>query len=86
MNRYSIIDIGNIIFNSPSYISKLAVTKAPFFGKVLIKNKGIAVDRNDPNSRTKTLNKINERANLYGTNSTEPELMLFPEGTISNGN
>ena len=27
----------------------------PFFGKILVKNKGIVVDRKDPNSRTNVL-------------------------------
>ena len=65
----------------PGPVAKAAVAKMPAFGSLAIAVQSIFVDRKDPDSKHKTVAAIKERA----TNAAWPPLLIFPEGTCTNG-
>ncbi|XP_065575073.1 lysophosphatidylcholine acyltransferase-like [Artemia franciscana] len=67
---------------SPSIVAKEEVKKLPFIGKLVNFTQPIYVDREDPNSRSKTIEEMVRRAT-----SEDPwqQTLIFPEGTCSNG-
>eukprot|EP01102_Stenamoeba_stenopodia_P004457 TRINITY_DN1475_c0_g4_i1.p1 TRINITY_DN1475_c0_g4~~TRINITY_DN1475_c0_g4_i1.p1 ORF type:complete len:430 (+),score=60.53 TRINITY_DN1475_c0_g4_i1:83-1291(+) len=66
----------------PVAVSKADNGKIPIAGTVMRACNTIFVDRLDPNSRKNTSNRIKE---VTG-NSEYPPLLIFPEGTNTNGN
>ncbi|GMI61474.1 hypothetical protein ScalyP_jg2993 [Parmales sp. scaly parma] len=70
----------------PSPVSKFEVSKIPIFGSLCLALQTIFVDRKDskggPYSRKAALDTINRRAQ---PNSGFPRVVLFPEGTTTNG-
>eukprot|EP00746_Dinoflagellata_sp_MGD_P081441 gnl/MRDRNA2_/MRDRNA2_32396_c0_seq1.p1 gnl/MRDRNA2_/MRDRNA2_32396_c0~~gnl/MRDRNA2_/MRDRNA2_32396_c0_seq1.p1 ORF type:complete len:504 (+),score=77.18 gnl/MRDRNA2_/MRDRNA2_32396_c0_seq1:135-1646(+) len=65
---------------SPSFVAAVENLSYPFFGGVVRASKAILVDRHDPDSKKKTLATIKQRAE----DASSPQLMIFPEGTLSN--
>lgn len=62
----------------PTFVSKAENQYAPLIGNVLRLCKGIYVNREDKNSRQKTINEIRDRAN------NGEQILIFPEGTCAN--
>ncbi|KAK2721351.1 hypothetical protein QYM36_003582 [Artemia franciscana] len=67
---------------SPSIVAKEEVKKLPFFGKLVNFTQPIYVDREDPNSRLKTIQEMVRRAT---SEDSWQQTLIFPEGTCSNG-
>ena len=62
----------------PTFVSKTENQQVPLLGNILHLCKGIYVDREDKNSRQKTIEEIRNRANNGET------ILIFPEGTTAN--
>ena len=80
--HYSLLD--PIVMNwleLPCSVAKAAVAKMPVVGKVAVALQTIFVDRKDPDSKHKCVAAIKERA----TDAAWPPLLVFPEGTCTNG-
>lgn len=82
--HYSLIDplVMNWLFQ-PCSVAKKDVAKLPIIGSIARALSTIFVDRNDPASRSKTVAAIKERAKA---GSGWPPILIFPEGTCTNGN
>eukprot|EP01060_Flectonema_neradi_P040970 TRINITY_DN952_c0_g2_i2.p1 TRINITY_DN952_c0_g2~~TRINITY_DN952_c0_g2_i2.p1 ORF type:complete len:589 (+),score=102.02 TRINITY_DN952_c0_g2_i2:106-1767(+) len=65
----------------PAFISRVENAAIPLFSGVVRACDAILVDRNDRNSRKKTMNEIRKRSKT----ADAPQLMIFPEGTVGNG-
>lgn len=62
----------------PTFVSKAENQYAFLIGNILRLCKGIYVNREDKNSRLKTINEIRDRAN------NGEQILIFPEGTCAN--
>ena len=81
-NHTSLLDamFGNW-FLAPMAVGKLGVKHIPVAGGVAMALQTIFVDRKDPNSKHKVLEKIKKRTH----DPRFPSLMIYPEGTCTNG-
>jgi 1-acyl-sn-glycerol-3-phosphate acyltransferase len=66
----------------PSFVSAVENTRLPLFSGVCRALDAVLVDRWDPDSKKKTLEEIKQRAS--DRSASAPQLMIFPEGTVSN--
>lgn len=66
----------------PYVISRVENLGVPFLGNLLRLSQAVLIDRDDPDSRTKTSKEIMRRVT-----STDPwqQFLVFPEGTVTNG-
>ena len=65
----------------PCSVSMLSISRLPIVGKIAIAMRTIFVDRKDPESKSKCMAAIKQRA----TDDAYPPLNVFPEGTCTNG-
>jgi len=80
--HYSLLDAIVLAWlELPSSVAKAGVARMPLFGAVAVALQCIFVDRQDPESKHKCVDAIRERA----TNPAGAPLLLFPEGTCTNG-
>lgn len=70
---------------APSAVSRKENAAIPGFGQVLRLTRGILVDRMSPTSRADTLAAIKERGQLATEDERWPQILIFPEGTTTNG-
>lgn len=66
----------------PTGVSRIENGGLPFLGKILQFLQPVFVSREDPNSRQKTITELKRRAT---SDENWPEIVIFPEGTCSNG-
>merc|ERR1712139_692722 len=64
----------------PSFVSRSSNMNLPLFNGIILASDAILVDRENPDSKTITMNAIRERASDPGGR----QLMVFPEGTCNN--
>lgn len=69
----------------PSAVSRKENAAIPGFGRLLRLTRGLLVDRASPTSRTDTLNAIRNRGNTIMKDERWPQVLIFPEGTTTNG-
>ncbi|CAD8049010.1 unnamed protein product [Paramecium sonneborni] len=69
----------------PSFISKLSVSKYPIFGQITTSLKSIYVDRSSEESRQKCITDLAERVKQINQGEQYPPVIIFPEGTTTNG-
>uniref|UniRef100_A0A6B2L1V2 EF-hand domain-containing protein n=1 Tax=Arcella intermedia TaxID=1963864 RepID=A0A6B2L1V2_9EUKA len=69
----------------PSAISAKENLKLPLVSSLLIATRSILIDRTDPDSRKNAKRDIKNRATLAFENQQYPQLLIFPEGTCTNG-
>eukprot|EP01095_Lingulamoeba_sp_RSL-Kostka_P000181 TRINITY_DN10285_c0_g1_i1.p1 TRINITY_DN10285_c0_g1~~TRINITY_DN10285_c0_g1_i1.p1 ORF type:complete len:548 (-),score=166.43 TRINITY_DN10285_c0_g1_i1:20-1663(-) len=82
-NHISIFDaLFFTAYLTPSYVAKSDVIKIPIIGSIFKSLQPVLVDRNDPNSREHCKMEIQERGESAGEWN---QLVLFPEGTTTNG-
>uniref|UniRef100_A0A4W3JVT0 Lysophosphatidylcholine acyltransferase 2 n=1 Tax=Callorhinchus milii TaxID=7868 RepID=A0A4W3JVT0_CALMI len=74
--------IVNIVAGMPSIVSRSENVHVPFFGSCLRCIQPVLVSRLDPDSKKKTVEEITKRATSQGK---WPQLLIFPEGTCTNG-
>jgi lysophosphatidylcholine acyltransferase/lyso-PAF acetyltransferase len=67
------------------FISKEEVKKMPIFGKIAMGLQSVFVDRNNPNSRKKTLDDIMKKQKDYMEGKPVMPFMIFPEATTTSG-
>ena len=67
------------------YISTISAKKFFFIRKMAIYNETIFCDRQNPQSRVLTANKITERQKGIINGSIKTLLAIYPEGTVTNG-
>lgn len=85
-NHCSWADMFFYLMKPVSFLSKKAVASIPGIGIHAINRQSIFLDREDKGDRDMVLNKIQERAELVKeSNGSILPLLIFPEGTISNG-
>ncbi|XP_021264113.1 lysophosphatidylcholine acyltransferase 2 isoform X2 [Numida meleagris] len=65
----------------PSIVSRAENLSTPVFGTILSSLQPVAVSRQDPDSRKKTVTEITNRALSRGQ---WPQILIFPEGTCTN--
>lgn len=65
-----------------SVISRMETLNLPVFGTMTKLTQPVFVSREDPSSRQKTVREIQRRA---ATGGKWPQILLFPEGTTTNG-
>ena len=58
--------------------------KIPIIGSIVTNSQTLYFNRKDPEERKNILSKIQERIRLAETTTMAP-LVIFPEGTVSNG-
>lgn len=70
----------------PSFVSKAAIKKYPIFGSGATALKSVFLERENKDKRDDVFHKIRERIDKFDKNpKTTPPLLIFPEGTTSNG-
>ncbi|EOD15317.1 hypothetical protein EMIHUDRAFT_211471 [Emiliania huxleyi CCMP1516] len=80
--HYSLIDMFFLTYQEmPMALSKSAIAKIPIFGRVAKAMQSIFVDRQTAESRAKAAETIRARCREPGW----PPLLVFPEGTTTNG-
>ena len=67
------------------FISKEEVKKMPIFGKIAMGLQSVFVDRNNTNSRKKTLDDIIQKQKDFMEGKPVMPFMIFPEGTTTAG-
>ncbi|CAD8173929.1 unnamed protein product [Paramecium pentaurelia] len=70
----------------PSFVSKDTVKDYPVFGWITTNLKSIFVERENANNRKQVMLDILNRVNLINQGHLFPPVLIFPEGTTSNGN
>lgn len=73
-----------MIQENPSFLSKSSVAKIPIVGFFAKMHQTIFLNRADRKEKSKILEKIEEKANLAAEGKVQP-LLIFPEGTTTNG-
>lgn len=73
-----------IVFWRVSFVSKAEIAKTPLIGSIGKSMQNIYVERDVEKSRKQTLEEITKRVESYESGQVLP-LVLFPEGTTSNG-
>eukprot|EP01129_Flabellula_baltica_P008064 TRINITY_DN3177_c0_g1_i1.p1 TRINITY_DN3177_c0_g1~~TRINITY_DN3177_c0_g1_i1.p1 ORF type:complete len:489 (+),score=74.37 TRINITY_DN3177_c0_g1_i1:21-1487(+) len=86
-NHMSLVDGFLLVYlMTPSFVAKAEVTKYPILGSLITGINCILVDRTSVNSKTETLEAIISRANQsYSEGEPDNPLLIFPEGTTTNG-
>lgn len=69
----------------PSAVSRKENAAIPGVGALLRVTRGLFVDRLSPTSRADTLEAIRQRGHLAAKDDRWPQVLIFPEGTTSNG-
>ncbi|CAD8142322.1 unnamed protein product [Paramecium octaurelia] len=69
----------------PSYMSKVSVSKYPLFGWITTSLKSIYVDRESEESRHQCVADLSERVRQINQGQLFPPVIIFPEGTTTNG-
>lgn len=69
----------------PSAVSRKENAAIPGFGRLLRLTRGLLVDRASPTSRTDTLRAISDRGHTIMKDDRWPQVLIFPEGTTTNG-
>merc|ERR550534_2051453 len=69
-----------ILSNGCAFVSAVENLGIPLFQGVVSASDAIIVDRNDPQSKRKTLDEVKRRAHT----ADSAQLMMFPEGTLNN--
>ena len=84
-NHVGIYDMFYFFTKNVSFISKKAVASQFYIGMFAIAKQCIFLDRSDINDRNKVFELISERARRIQAGEHLPSIMIFPEGTVSNG-
>jgi len=71
------------VFGTPKIVAMAGSRKAPIFGKLLEEMEAVFVDRSSGDSRQQTMDAINQHCT--GWRSGSRPLLIFPEGTTTNG-
>eukprot|EP01126_Amoeba_proteus_P011350 TRINITY_DN14569_c0_g1_i7.p1 TRINITY_DN14569_c0_g1~~TRINITY_DN14569_c0_g1_i7.p1 ORF type:complete len:153 (+),score=27.84 TRINITY_DN14569_c0_g1_i7:576-1034(+) len=69
----------------PAVISLKENDNYPFLSAMMRATKSILIDREDPNSRQQAKKDIHRRAHLAKSDSRWHPMLIFPEGTCTNG-
>lgn len=83
-NHSSWLDMFVFLAKPVSFLSKDSVAHAFFIGMFAIARQSIFLNRESSEDREKIMELIQERARL-GSKGLLPQLLIFPEGTVSNG-
>ena len=84
--HYSLLDAFFFgYYEAPSAISKAAVKHIPIIGTLAMAVQTIFVDRKDPQARSKAAAALKERGSAAGAAAGWPPVLIFPEGTCTNG-
>lgn len=86
-NHYSWLDIFYLISSKycPSYLSKKDVIKYPLIGKIAIGLQSLFVERENRAEKDQILTLIEERCSKILNGENYPSILIFPEGTTTNG-
>jgi len=68
----------------PAFVSKTAVLRYPIIGNVIMALQSITVDRNSEDSKKAATEEIQARS-VGNKKGLYPPILIFPEGTTSNG-
>lgn len=83
-NHSGILDMFYYAIKNVSFLSKSELLGNPILSNPAIVRQGIFIDREDKKDREKIIDIIKNRADL-ASKGLLPSLMIFPEGTVTNG-
>jgi len=86
-NHYSWLDIYYFISSRfcPSFLSKKEVVDYPLIGRIAVGLQSVFVNRDNRDDKNSILDSIEERAAKIRANKNYPQVLIFPEGTTTNG-
>jgi len=84
-NHVGIYDMFYFFTKNVSFIAKKAIASQFYIGMFAITKQCIFLDRGDIHDRSKVLQLISDRAARIRAGEPLPSIMIFPEGTVSNG-
>jgi len=84
INHVSFLDVFYLYTRKFSFLAKTSVGKSSFFGAFAVARQCIFVNRSSNKDKNNVLFRINKRINENVENGNFP-IIVFPEGTISNG-
>lgn len=84
-NHVSILDMFYYLAKNVSFLSKDTAAKAPLVGMFAIARQNIFLDRASLEDRQRVLELIKERTARVKSHGDISPLLIFPEGTVSNG-
>jgi 1-acyl-sn-glycerol-3-phosphate acyltransferase len=84
-NHCSFVDMMFYLTKNVSFLSKKAVAHTPILGLHAIARQSIFLNRDDEKDRNKVLELIKERTRRVREKEDLSPLLIFPEGTITNG-
>lgn len=86
-NHYSWLDIFYFISSRhfPSFLSKKDVENYPMVGKIAKGLQSVFVSRDNRLNKNEIIERIEERAERCRKDNNVPSLLIFPEGTTTNG-
>ena len=84
-NHVSILDMFYYLTKNVSFLSKDTVAKSPFVGMFAVARQNIFLDRTSLEDRERVLQLIKTRAARVNSHGDISPLLIFPEGTVSNG-
>lgn len=84
-NHTSYLDMFYFMSTNVSFLAKAEVAKTFFIGMFAIARQSIFIERESEENREKVVELIKERAERIHRHEDIPPLMIFPEGTVTNG-
>jgi lysophosphatidylcholine acyltransferase/lyso-PAF acetyltransferase len=86
-NHYSWLDIYYFISSRfcPSFLSKKEVANYPLIGRIAVGLQSVFVAREMRDEKNHIIDLIEQRAKQIRANKNYPPVMIFPEGTTTNG-
>ena len=86
-NHYSWVDIYYFISSKfcPSFLSKKEVVKYPLIGNIAVGLQSVFVTRDNRDDKNQILDLIEERSAKIRSGKNYPQVLIFPEGTTTNG-
>lgn len=84
-NHTSWLDMFFFLMFNVSFLSKSAISTIPFIGTFAVARQCVFLDRECSENRNLVLEKIKTRANRVKSHNDISPLLIFPEGTVTNG-
>lgn len=84
-NHTSWLDMFFYLMFNVSFLSKSAVAKIPYIGMYAVARQCLFLDRGSEEDRSKVMGLIKNRTERIKTHDDVSPLLIFPEGTVTNG-
>lgn len=84
-NHTSWMDMFFYLMFNVSFLSKAAVAKTPYVGMYAVARQCLFLDRESEEDRSKVMSLIQQRTERVVSHGDVSPLLIFPEGTVTNG-